>query len=73
MRADGKVEYRFRRPVPTGRRSSDPLRVIAFLTDPDLTTHILDHLGLATVGPPIAPARGSPADDPEPELAFPDF
>lgn len=65
------LERVFGADVTTCPRCGDPLRVIAFLTDPDLTTHILDHLGLATVGPPIAPARGSPAD--EPELAFPDF
>ena len=36
------------------------LRVLAFLTDPDATTAILDHLGLHADAPPIAPARAPP-------------
>jgi hypothetical protein len=48
--------------------------VLAFLTHPDLTATILDHLGLASAVPPIAPARSPPADDGhELELAFDDL
>lgn len=41
----------------------DTLRVIAFITDPDVTSRILDHLGVATAIPLIAPARAPPDDD----------
>jgi hypothetical protein len=34
--------------------------VLAFLTHPDVTARILDHLGLASTVPPIAPARAPP-------------
>ncbi len=51
--------------------SGDSLRVLAFITHPDVTTRILDHLGLVTVVPPFAPARAPPVD--EIDLAFPDF
>ena len=54
-------------------RCGDRLRVLAFITIPDVTARILDHLGLATAGVPIAPARAPPADDGhELELAFDD-
>jgi hypothetical protein len=36
------------------------VRVIAFITDPDVTTRILDHLGIATSPIAIASARASP-------------
>lgn len=49
----------------------DTLRVLAFITHPDVTTRILEHLRLATVVPPIAPARAPPES--ELGLAFPDF
>lgn len=55
-------------------RCGDRLRVLAFITAPDVTDRILDHLGLATAGIPIAPARAPPADDGhELELAFDDL
>jgi hypothetical protein len=56
--------------VTTCPRCGDPLHLLAFLTEPDVTARILDHLGLPAAVPPIAPARGPPADDPE--LAFAD-
>lgn len=40
------------------------LRIIAFLTPPEPVTAILDHLGLPSRPPPLAPARSPP------ELAF---
>ena len=40
----------------------DRLRVTAFVTDPDVTANILDHLGLPISAPAIAPARAPPAD-----------
>jgi len=43
-------------------RCGDPLRVLAFITDPHATAGILDHLGLATPIPAIAPARAPPSD-----------
>lgn len=50
---------------------ADTLRVPAFITQPDVTVQILDHLGLATVVPGISPARAPPDDDlGERELAF---
>lgn len=55
-------------------RCGERLRVLAFLTHPDLTATMLDHLGLATVVPPIAPARAPPAGDShELELTFDDL
>ena len=44
-------------------RCGDVLRVLAFITDPRVTAHILDHLGLSSDIVPIAPAR-APPDDP---------
>jgi len=41
---------------------------------PNVTARILDHLGLASAVPPIAPARAPPDDHVrELELAFDDF
>ena len=48
--------------VTTCPRCGDPLAVLALLTDPDVTAQILDHLGLASTAPPIAPARAPPHD-----------
>ena len=31
------------------------MRVLAFITDPPVIAQILDHLGLSTTGPPLAP------------------
>jgi hypothetical protein len=67
------LERVFGADVTTCPRCGDPLRVLAFLTEPDVTARILDHLGLPAAVPPIAPARAPPADDPEPELSFADF
>ena len=53
-------------------RCGDWLRVLAFLTHPDLTKTILDHLGLAAAVPLIAPARAPPVVDGH-ELAFDDL
>ena len=50
-------------------RCGDHLRVLAFITDPRVTAHILDHLGLSSDILPIAPAR-APPDDPLPDLDF---
>jgi len=52
-------------------RCGDHLRVLAFLTHPDITARILDHLGLASAVPPIAPAR-APPDAEALELGFDD-
>ena len=49
-------------------RCGDHLRVLAFLTNPDVTARILDHLGLAKAVPPISPARAPPDDDETLEL-----
>jgi hypothetical protein len=38
----------------------DRLRVMAFITQPDAVARILDHLGLATAIPTVAPARAPP-------------
>ena len=35
------------------------MRVLAFITDPPVVAQILDHLGLSTTGPPLAPPRRS--------------
>ena len=50
-------------------RCGDQLRVLAFITDPRITAHILDHLGLTSDFVPIAPARAPPCD-PASELDF---
>jgi hypothetical protein len=49
--------------VTTCPRCGDSLAVLAFLTAPDVTARILDHLDLPAALPPIAPARAPPADD----------
>ena len=41
-------------------RCGDRLRVLAFITDPDATAHILTHLGLPAASPIVAPARAPP-------------
>ena len=67
------LERVFGADVTTCPRCAGPLTVLSFLTEPDVTARILDHLGLSAAVPPIAPARGPPADDLEPELPFADF
>lgn len=41
-------------------RCDDHLRVLAFLTDPAVTTAIVDHLGIRSDRPRLAPARAPP-------------
>jgi hypothetical protein len=41
-------------------RCDDHLRVIALLTNPTVTTAILDHLGIRSDPPRLAPARAPP-------------
>ena len=48
-------------------RCGDALRVLAFITEPRVTAHILEYLGLSSDVVPIAPAR-APPDDPVSEL-----
>ena len=55
--------------VTTCPTCGDTLRVLAFITHPDIVIPILEHLGLATAGPSVAQARASP--DPVLELSFP--
>jgi transposase len=53
--------------VTTCPRCHGDLRVLAFITAPDVTAAILDHLGLIAAPVPIAPARAPPppwSDDP---------
>ena len=40
-------------------RCKGRMRVMAFVTDPDSSRAILEHLGLPTTGPPQAPARAA--------------
>ena len=44
-------------------RCGDTLGVLAFLSHPDVTAPILAHLGIASVIPPLAPARAPPDHD----------
>jgi len=46
-----------------------PIQVLAFLTDPTVTTAILEGLGLPSAAPPLAPARAPPQS----ELPFGDW
>jgi hypothetical protein len=39
------------------------MRVLAFLTDPEVTERILDHLGLPITAPALRPARDPPNDE----------
>ena len=50
-------------------RCGDALRVLAFITDPTVTAHILEHLGLSSDAVRISPAR-APPDAPGYELDF---
>jgi hypothetical protein len=47
--------------------------VLAFLTAPDVAARILEHLARPAAVPPVAPARGPPADDLELTLPLADF
>jgi hypothetical protein len=53
----------FRIDVTRCPRCPGRLRVLAFITQPDIVVRILDHLGLSTSGPSIEPARGPPQTD----------
>lgn len=47
-----------------------PRQVIAFITEPKVVAQILDHLGLPSTPPPLAPCRGPPdCQPPVPEMA----
>jgi len=48
--------------VLTCPKCAASMLVIAFLTDPNVLTKILDHLNLPSAPPPLAPAR-SPIDE----------
>jgi hypothetical protein len=53
--------------VTTCPQCQGPLRVLAFITQPEVTARILDHLDLVSAPIPIAPARSPPErwfDDP---------
>ena len=41
-------------------RCSAPMTLVAFITDPDVITRILDHLGEPSCPPEPAPARSPP-------------
>jgi hypothetical protein len=45
------------------QRCQGTMRVLAFLSDPDVTAKILEHLDLPTEAPPLAPARDPPRLD----------
>jgi hypothetical protein len=40
--------------------------MLAFVTEKSVVKEILEHLGLPTTGPPIAPARSAPSDQDPP-------
>jgi len=46
--------------VTTCPQCGDTLRVLAFLSHPDVTAPILAHLGIVSTIPPLAPARAPP-------------
>jgi hypothetical protein len=47
-----------------------PRQLIAFITEPKVVAQILDHLGLPSTPPPLAPCRGPPGCQPlGPEMA----
>ena len=46
--------------VTTCPQCGDRLRVLAFLSHPEVTAPILAHLGIASAIPPLAPARAPP-------------
>ena len=54
-------------------RCGGRITVLAFVTEPRAVREILDHLGLPSTGPPVAPARSRAHVDPSPwqgDLAF---
>lgn len=50
----------FREDLLACPRCAGDMRVLAAITDPDVVTAILDHLGLPTEAPAMAPARAPP-------------
>jgi hypothetical protein len=54
------LERVFGSQITTCPACGDRLRVVAFITDPDVTARILAHLGIATEPIAIAPARAPP-------------
>ncbi len=49
------------------------MQIIAFIAQPNVARRILDHLGLDSTGPPLAPAQSQPEEfDPGPDYAAPD-
>ena len=47
-------------------RCAGRLEVIAFITQPEVAKQILDHLGLASQGPPVRKAAATASDQAEP-------
>ena len=43
-------------------RCHNPMRLLAFITEPATIRHILTHLAEPSTPPPISPARGPPLD-----------
>ncbi len=46
------------------------MELIAFIAEPTLAKRILDHLGLDSTGPPLAPPRVVEPDSVEPDPAY---
>ncbi len=46
------------------------MELIAFIAEPTVAKRILDHLGLDSTGPPLAPPRASEPDSVEPAPAY---
>ncbi len=44
-------------------RCGQPMKIIAFITEPETVAGILEHLGQPSEPPPIAPARGPPQEE----------
>ncbi len=44
----------------TCTKCGGPRQVIAFITEPEVVVRILDHLGLPSTPPPLAPSRAPP-------------
>jgi len=44
-------------------RCNAPMRIISFIVDPSTIVKILDHIGVPSTAPMIAPARGPPQEE----------
>ena len=44
-------------------RCGNPMKIVAFITDPASLSRILNHLGMPTEPPPLQPARAPPQQD----------